>query len=187
MVHLIKEYITSYKKTGAICPSSPRLAEYMTNEENLLSSRCVIELGPGSGVITKKILTKISKKCTFFALEINPVFAEKVEKDLGATVYLDSAQNIQKYLQKHNLQHCDMIISSLPWSFFNQQTQKHIFESLYNSLTPEGKIVTFVYLTIFLFPSGRRFMMMLNQHFPNIQKKVVWKNIPPAIVYECRK
>ena len=189
MVHFLKEYLVNPKTTGAICPSSSYLAEAMTGDETLISSsRCVVELGPGTGAITEKILTKISQDCTFFSLEINPLFSAKLkEKFPDATVYSDSAENIQKYLEKHNAKECNTIISSLPWTFLDQQTQRKIFESMHNSLSKDGKVVTYSYLHGLLFPSGRRFRNLLNQHFPNIQKKIVWKNIPPAVVYECRK
>ena len=188
MVDFLKEFLTNPKATGSIHPSSSHLAEAMTNAEMLGSSRCVIELGPGTGIITERILTKLPKDCIFFTVEINPAFAMKVkEKFPEVTVYSDSAENIQKYLQKHKREGCDTVISSLPWTFFDQQTQQQIFESVYHSLSPGGKMVTFVYPTIFLFPSGRRFRKLLQQHFPSIKKKIIWKNFPPAIVYECRR
>ncbi len=187
MVNILKEYLIHQKTTGAICPSSSHLAEAMTCKD-LLSSDCVVELGPGTGAITEKILTKIPQDCTFFALEINPAFSAKLKENFPDTiVYSDSAQNIQKYLQKHNLQQCDAVISSLPWTFFDQDTQKQIFISVFNSLAADGKMVTYSYLHGLIFPSGKRFQKLLYQHFPNIQKKIIWKNLPPAIVYECKK
>lgn len=187
MVNILKEYLINQKTTGAICPSSSHLAEAMASNE-LLSTGCVVELGPGTGAITEKILTKIPKDCTFFTLEINPAFsAELKEKFPNTTVYSDSAENIHKYLQKHNLKQCDAVISSLPWTFFDQQTQKQIFTSIYNSLAANGKMITYSYLHSLIFPSGKRFQKLLSHHFPNLQKKIVWKNLPPAIVYECKK
>lgn len=187
MAPILKEYLVSFGKTGAICPSSPRLAEAMTNNGKLSSSQCVVELGPGSGAITKKILAKIPQRCTFFALEINPVFAKKIEEDYGPIVYLDSAEKIQKYLRKHNARRCDTVISSLPWSFFDQRMQRQIFGSVYRSLAADGKMVTYSYLHGLIFPSGKRFQKILLQHFPKVKKKIIWKNLPPAVVYECRK
>lgn len=187
MINILKEYLINQKTTGAICPSSSHLAEAMAST-GLSSAGCVVELGPGTGAITKKILTKIPQDCTFFTLEINPIFSAKLkEKFPDTTIYLDSAENIQKYLQRHHLKQCDAVISSLPWTFFDQQTQKQIFTSVYNSLAAEGKMVTFSYLHGLIFPSGKRFQKLLYHHFPNLQKKIVWKNFPPAIVYECRK
>lgn len=187
MVNILKEYLINQKTTGAICPSSSHLAEAMTSN-GFVFSDCVVELGPGTGAITEKILTKIPRNSTFFTLEINPVFSAKLKENFPDTiVYSDSAENIQKYLQKHNLQQCDAVISSLPWTFFDQHTQKQIFISVYNSLAANGKMVTYSYLHGLIFPSGKRFKKLLYQHFPNIQKKIVWKNLPPAIVYECKK
>lgn len=160
----------------------------MANKKTLSTSHCVVELGPGTGAITEKIMDKISQNCTFFALEINPAFVKIVEKKYPqAVVYSDSAVNIKKYLEKHKIQQCDTIISSLPWTFFDQQTQSEIFGSVYNSLSSGGKMITYSYLHGLFVPSGKRFKRLLNSHFPKVKKKIVWKNIPPAVVYECSK
>ncbi len=187
MVNILKEYFIHQKTTGAICPSSSHLAEAMTGN-GLSFSGCVVELGPGTGAITEKILAKISHDCIFFALEINPVFSAKLkEKFPGARVYSDSAENIQKYLQKHNFQQCDAVLSSLPWTFFDQPTLQKIFGSIYSSLSADGKMITYSYLHGLILPSRRRFENLLHQHFPDVKKKIIWKNMPPAMVYECKK
>src|SRR3989344_301794 len=187
MISILKEYLIHQKTTGAICSSSSYLAEAMTSN-HLLSVSCVVELGPGTGAITERIMTKISPDCTFFTLEINPVFSAKLkERFPDTTVYVDSAENIQNYLHKHDVQQCDVIISSLPWSLFNQRNQQQIFESVYKSLSTTGKMMIYSYLHGLILPSGMRFKKLLHQHFSNVQKKIIWKNFPPAVVYECKK
>ena len=188
MVNSLKEYIVNQKTTGAIWPSSSSLAKAMANQKTLSISRSVVELGPGSGAITKQILARKPQNCTFFALEINPTFVRKFKDNYPDTIiHLDSAANLQNYLKRHNLKHCDTIISSLPWTLLTREMQDKIFNAISASLSPKGKMFTYSYFHGLLFPSGRRFLKLLKQHFPHIQKKIVWRNIPPAIVYECKK
>jgi len=188
MTHFLKEYVKDPRMTGTICPSSKYLAEAMTKINNLQSANVVVELGPGSGAITKKIIAKISKDCTFFALELNPNLAQELkEKYPNLQVYPDSATNIQKYLQKHKVKNCDTVVSSLPWSLLNQETQEKILTEIDASLSPRGKLITYSYLTAKIMSQQKNFLKLLKQHFPNIQKRIVWKNIPPAMVYECKK
>jgi len=66
MVNSLKEYIVNQKTTGAIWPSSSSLAKAMANQKTLSISRSVVELGPGSGAITKQILARKPQNCTFF-------------------------------------------------------------------------------------------------------------------------
>lgn len=188
MVNFLKEYLLKQKTTGAICPSSSHLAKAMTPSKIVASAHSVVELGPGTGVITEKIINKIPEDCTFFALEINHAFAKVLEDRYPQLkVYRDSAVNIRKYLKKNKVQQCDTIISSLPWTYLSPQTQDEIFASVHQSLSIEGKMITYSYLHGAIFPPGKRFRKLLSQHFSEVKKKVVWKNLPPAIVYECSK
>ena len=188
MSHFLKEFIFHPLQTNSVCPSSTYLAEAMTSTETLSPSKCVVELGPGTGAITKKIMSVIPEKCIFFALEINPVFVEIMkEKFPSAAVYSDSAVNIKEYLKKHKVECCDTVISSLPWTSFDELLQKQLLGAIHQSLSQDGKIIAYSYLNGFFLPSSRRFRKLLNQHFPNVKKKIVLKNIPPAVVYECRK
>ena len=188
MSHFLKEFLFHPLQTNSVCPSSTYLADAMTPAEILSPSKCVVELGPGTGAITKKIMSVIPESCIFFALEINPVFVEIMnEKFPAAAVYSDSAVNIKEYLKKHQAEYCDAVISSLPWTSFDEQLQKQLLGAIHHSLSPDGKIIAYSYLNGFFLPSSRRFRKLLNQHFPNVKKKMVWKNLPPAVVYECRK
>jgi len=187
MSHFLKELLSKPLEIGAICPSSKHLAKAMTSPV-VASSRCIVELGPGTGRITSHILEEKNADSIFFALEINPTFVKIVEEKYpGTSVYLDSATNIQKYLQKHQQEHCDLIISSLPWTWFNNQTQTEIFTAINHSLSEQGKLVTCSYLHTLPISSGRKFKRLLKEHFSIVEKKIVWKNVPPAIVYECTR
>jgi phospholipid N-methyltransferase len=188
MVNFLKEYLLKQKTTGAIWPSSSHLAKAMTPAKNLASANDVVELGPGTGAITREIIGKLPGDCTFFAVEINPTFAEVLEKKYPQLrIYRDSAENIKKYLKKNNLKQCDLVISSLPWTYLNPQLQTKIVDTISQSLSPEGKMITYSYLHSALLSPGKRFKQKLNHNFTEVKKKIVWKNIPPAIVYECKK
>lgn len=184
MTHFLKEFFT----TGAVGPSSSYLAEAMTNPVFLGTSKCVVELGPGTGAITQKIIDKIPQDCTFLTLEIDPVFAETIQKNYpSAKVYSDSAHNLPKYLQKNKIKQCDAIISSLPWTFIEKEIQQQILNNISQSLAPNGKMTTFFHLVNLSPWSGRRVKKYLEKNFSQVEKKIVWKNFPPAVVYECKK
>ena len=55
-------------------------------------------------------------------------------------------------------------------------------------LKPGGQFVTFAYLQGLLLPAGRRFRAKLKRSFSDVTKsKIVWRNLPPAFVYRCRR
>ena len=176
-------------RTGAIAPSSKNLAEVITDTANLFNKKSVVELGPGTGVFTKVIRNKMSPNAVFFCLESNLEFVKETRKKSPNTiVYHALAQDINKYLLKHDLKKSDCIISNLPWAFFDKNSQTNMLDIIYNSIEKGGEFLTFAYLHGFFLPNGINFRKLLNDKFSFVKKtKIIWKNLPPAIVYYCKK
>lgn len=149
----------------------------------------VVELGSGTGVFTEQILKKITSDAVFFSIEINPIFVEMTRKKCPkALVYEDSAVNIGKYLKINGRKGCDSIISGLPWAGFSEELQQELLNSILNSLKSGGKFVTFAYIHGQYLKAGERFKELLKKNFSKVEKsKIVWKNFPPAFVYDCTK
>ncbi|HMA99498.1 MAG TPA: rRNA adenine N-6-methyltransferase family protein [Spirochaetota bacterium] len=189
MIHFLKQFIKSPREIGALTRSSKGLAELITNKAELEKAAAVVELGPGTGVVTRCIKEKLPDTCTFFALETNTSFVTVLKDKLPElTVYNDSAANLTKYLDKVKLKNCDRIISGLPWAAFNEDLQRQVLDAVSSCLGKGGYFLTYVYLQARYLPAGVRFRRLLQEYFADIQKtKVIWLNIMPAFVYVCRK
>lgn len=185
----IKQFLRDPKSTGSITPSNEELSELVTDTARLGEMGTVIELGPGTGVFTEKILEKKNPETLFFAIEINPEFCEATKSRCpSATVYRDSAENMKKYLEQHGADSCDCIISSLPWAVFDHGTQDRLLDVIWNVLKPGGRMITFSYSVSIMVPNARRFRSILRNKFTNVVKsKTVWSNFPPAFVYSAEK
>lgn len=189
MNNYLANYIFGQKTTGMLAPSGDELADLIIKIAGLPEKKSVVELGTGTGVITKKITEAMSPGTIFFALEINDYFARKTrEKCPGAKVYNDSAENIKNYLMKSGLKSCDCVISSLPWANFNPALQRKIMANIFESLNKGGIFITYAYLQGLISPSGWNLRNLLKENFLSFSKsKVVWKNFPPAIIYCAKK
>ncbi len=185
----IKQFLRDPKSTGSIAPSNEELSELVTDTARLGEMGTVVELGPGTGVFTEKILEKKNPETLFFAIEINPEFYEATKSRCpSATVYKDSAENMKKYLERHGKDSCDCIISSLPWAVFDHDTQDKLLHVIWDVLRPGGKMITFSYSVSMMVPNARRFRSILRNKFSNVVKsKTVWSNFPPAFVYSAKK
>ncbi len=172
---------------GAIAPSSKYVANSVMSLANLDNAKTVVELGPGTGVFTEQIIKKIGSDTTFFALELNKVFVQATkDRCPQAEVYHDTAQSIRHYLNKHEADHCDCIVSSLPWTIFDPEDQNILLETLSSVLAPGGSFVSIVYLGAKTRRRGRHFIDSLPTHFNTVYKtKTVWKNMPPTQIYRC--
>ena len=185
----LKQSLTEPKKIGAITESSQELAEKIISMAELEHADTIVELGPGTGIFTEKILESIKPSTLFFALEINEAFVEKTKERCPNTiVYNAGAEEICKYLALQNKASCDCIISSLPFASFDEETQEVIFEAINNALAPNGQFITFSYFYTALLEEGKSFQKLLHKNFSTIEKSdIVWLNVPPAFVYSCKK
>jgi len=185
----LTQFLIHPTKIGAVAPSNNRLCDMITDMADLPQISSVIEFGSGTGVITEKIVNKISGDTTFFAMEINETLVEATKKRCpNATVYLESASNAKKYLELHGETGCDRIISSLPWSTFSDNLQDDLMETIMDILHPGGKFLTYAYVPGLVFPSAIRFRKKLNEKFDKVSRsEIVWTNFPPAFVYYAEK
>lgn len=187
--HYLKQFLCYPTRTGSIAPSCSELSELITDKAQLDKAYTVVEFGSGTGVFTEKILQKISADATFFALEINPEFAEATKRRCpDAIVYNDTAENAKFHLEKHGKDSCDCVISGLPWAIFNSNMQDRLLGTVYDILRPGGKLLTMAYLYGLPFPTAKRFRAKLYDKFPKVVKtKTVWSNLPPAFIYCAEK
>lgn len=188
-INFFTQFITHPVKTGAIMPSSGKLAKMITDNAGLQRASTVVEFGSGTGVFTEKIYKKISKDTTFIVIEINPAFVEATKKRCpDVVVYQDSAANARRRLELHGIEGCDTIICSLPWAGLNEEMQSELLDVMYDVLNKGGIFITFSYIYGLLSPRGRRFRHMLSERFNGVKRtKIVWRNVPPAFVYCAQK
>jgi phospholipid N-methyltransferase len=189
-LNFMKEVIRTNKSTGALAPSSRALADAVTDMANLKGRKVIVEYGPGNGVFTEVILQKKDPDAFFIAMEVNPEFVKLTQQRCpGCHVVEDSASNTLKYLQEAGHEHCDVIISGLPWTRFEEPLQDEILEATFNALRPGGHFVTFAYSFSPHLPSGRRFFKdKLPLKFARIARsKPIWNNFPPAVVFQAEK
>jgi phosphatidylethanolamine/phosphatidyl-N-methylethanolamine N-methyltransferase len=173
---------------GALMPSSALLAQALLEQCNLRSARTVVELGPGTGAVTRFILDRIGRQTTFLALELDSKATQGLRSRFpGLTVYSDSAEHLQHYLGRHGRKKADCIVSGLPWASMTTDIQDRILDAVLRVLKAGGVFTTFAYLHAIWMPKARRFRERLEQRFGTVEvSRTVWRNVPPAYVYRCR-
>lgn len=160
----------------------------MVADARLSDARSVVELGPGTGAFTDRILETIRAQTSFFCIEINKAFVEETKrKHPTAIVYHDSAVCIKKYLLLQGHATCDRIISGLPWAAFDPNMQELLLKEIYEALEPGGLFLTFAYYPFNYLPTGTSFKNKLLKRFRKVRQTRVVPNLPPAFIYVCEK
>lgn len=174
-------------RTGSLAPSSASLARAMIYGCALKRANVVVELGPGTGAFTRFIVKRLGKQTRFVGLELDERHVQRLrELYPRMRVYRDSAERVQKYLPPQSKK-ADYIISGLPWANLKVHDQERILDALLESLSPDGMFTTFAYWHARWLPRARQFRERLESHFAEVKtSRVIWKNVPPAVVYRCR-
>jgi phospholipid N-methyltransferase len=175
--------------TGAVAPSSVFLAQTMVKDLALERAEAVLEYGPGTGVFTEFILSGLNPAAKFAAIELNPQFSEMFKARYPTVpLFQDTVANVRNICDRAGVESVDCIVSGLPWATFAQSMQVKCLDEMMRVLKPGGQFVTFAYVHGLALARARRFAALLPSYFKHVSKSpVVWRNLPPAFVYRCRR
>ena len=165
---------------GAVRPSSRFLVKKMISKINFSEARIIVELGPGTGVFTEKIMKKMRPDCRLFVFELNTTFYHHLKekyKDERCVFINDSAEYIEKYLKEFQVEQADYILSSLPLANFPDRLRMRLVLECSRNLTSHGKFLQFQYST--------QSKGLFENVFKHIETDFTLLNFPPAFVFSC--
>lgn len=188
-IKFIKGFIKHPGAVGAIAPSSRYLASEMLRQIDWKTCSAVAEIGPGTGPFTQAILDQCGKSTRFFAVEINPQFVKHLKQRFPlADIVQADASDLKALCIERQISQIDALVSGLPWAAFSEDLQRKILTAILACLGPHGRFSTFAYLHGLPLPAGQRFRRLLNENFRSVEiSPILWRNLPPAIVYHCQK
>lgn len=189
MNSLFAKFLSNPGKVGAFCASSRTLAVEMTRHIGMEHAETVVELGPGTGAITREIVPCLADNSKFIAVELDREMAENIRQLFPrASVSCGCASNLSEILCENGCPHADIIFSGLPWAIFPEKLQDEILDAVFDALPPGGRFVTFTYIQSVMLPAGIRFRRRLESLFSKVESsRIIWCNLPPAFVYRCQK
>jgi phosphatidylethanolamine/phosphatidyl-N-methylethanolamine N-methyltransferase len=175
--------------TGAVTPSSTWLAAAMVEGMDLESANTVVELGPGTGPFTQVIEGRLKPDAALLCFEINPDLAATLQgRFRRAIIVNDSVENLRAHLEKAGRSEVDAVISGLPWAAFSPDRQQRLLDATVSAMRPGARFATFAYSHAAWLPTGQRYRELLKSRLSEVKtSSVVWRNVPPAFVYRCRK
>lgn len=178
----LKQFWQEKKMVGAMSPSSKYLAHKMLRNIDFKKAKVLVELGPGTGVFTKKILDAMNPDAKLLVFELNDNFYNQLKEEIHDNRMIlihDSAEFIQKYLKEAGFLNTDYVISSLPLANFPNKIKAAVLNASYDSLKNQGKYIQFQYSL-----NSRK---ALEERFESVHIAFTPLNFPPAFVYTCIK
>ena len=192
-VGIFRQFLSQPSRVGAVAASSSVLANAMIDSLDWERISVLVEYGPGTGAITRQIFSRIQQnendQKDFFAIEVNDTFAENLATSFpDLDLAHDSVANIEQLLHERGHDQMHAVVSGLPWTAFNETLQDELLLPMIEHLSDGGEFVTFAYVHGLPLKSAKRFRKKLRDHFSSVViSRTIWRNIPPAIFYTCRK
>ncbi|MBB5083993.1 class I SAM-dependent methyltransferase [Nonomuraea endophytica] len=170
-------------------PSGKALARQITSPIPAMGQPVVVELGSGTGAFSRAIQERLDGRGRHLALDVNERFtALLAERFTGLDAVTADARDLAAILAERGFGQADAIISGLPWASFRQERQRELLDAVVDALSPEGAFTTFAYIHARQFTPARRFRRLLADRFEEVVLgRTVWANLPPALVYHCRR
>ena len=186
---IFREFLRAPNKIGAVAGSSSILANCMLDEVDWKVPNNIVEYGPGTGAITRHIVSRLSSEQRFFAVELNDRFVPVLSQHCPTVkIRIGSVGDIRSICDTEGMDDLDAIISGLPWTAFTDELQNELLDAMFSVLSEQGQFITFAYLHGLPLQSARRFRSVLEDRFASVTiSPIVWRNFPPAIFYSCRR
>jgi phospholipid N-methyltransferase len=179
---------TQQASLGAIAPTFPVLARRLARLVPPSPGLRVLELGAGTGAISVEIGPRLGPGARHVALERDAELLTTLEhRAPWAERLVGDARDLVPLLDSVGLGEVDMVISALPWSYFDPRVQRDTLSAICSSLAPGGTFVTIVCRTARLSPRWRAFRAAIDTTFDEIvATPTTWANLPPAGLLVCR-
>ena len=180
-LQFFKGWIDRPKTVGSIVPTSSITARKMASIIDPGSGLPVLEVGPGTGVITRAILARGVKPENLYALEYSPEFVRHLRRLYpGVNVIEGDAFNLSAALGDHRDLTFDSVVSGVPLLNFPVAQRVAYVESLLDRIPTGRPVVQLTYGPLSPIPPGRGDYTVEHFHF-------VVRNIPPTQLWIYRR
>ena len=139
----LKNYLQDPIRVASVLPSGRNLARVMAAE--IAPGSSVVELGVGTGTLTRALLEKGIDPQQLYLVEQNADFVGILEQEFPEShVLAIDAAELPKHLGERTGQ-IDYVVSGLPILWFGREVKKRILEGAFSLLRDGGAFYQFSY------------------------------------------
>jgi len=130
----------------------------------------ILELGPGTGIVTEELLAAGLREDLLVAVEKSPRMAGSLRHRFPrARILSGDALELEDLLEGQKV---GAVFSSLPLKVFSADQVSRLADQIHRALLPGGQWIQFSY-------------QLVNGHAPaesfhSVDSTIVWQNLPPA-------
>lgn len=173
-IRFFKGWIDGPKSVGAILPTSAVTARRMASVINPASGLPVLELGPGTGIITKAIIERGVAAENIVSIEYSTDFYQHLKRTIPGVNFINGdAFDLDTTIGDWKDRKFDAVISAIPMLSFPMEKRIALLEDLLDRMPPGRPVVQITYSPVS--PIDARPDRFHIRHLD-----FVVRNIPPA-------
>jgi phospholipid N-methyltransferase len=156
--------------------------ERVAGKMDFSQPRIIAEYGPGEGVHSRELASRMDAQSRLFLFELDPAFSRDLERqfadDARVSVINRDAASLSEELARRDIPQCDYILSGIPFSILEIKKKRALLQDTYDALTPGGAFIIY------------QVTNELRQHatfFDRAESEYCLQNIPPMFVTVFQK
>ncbi len=176
-----KRVLANPIRVGYIVPSSPFLTRKTAGFIDFPQARTVVELGPGEGCHTRRILRRMSPDSRLILIELDHHFVthlrEQFDGDGRVSVVHADALDLSETLDGLGASEPDYIVSGIPFTIMGRELRERLLANIAKAMGPKSRFITY----------QASLQISDHQHFDLVRRRHCLLNVPPLYVMELRK
>lgn len=173
--------IRDFSHIGALFPSSAFACRAVTSQVPQ-GSKCIVEYGPGNGVITRELVARLNHQGKVIGVEINEAFARQLQQEMNeprVEVVHGDIREVSERLRTWAPQGVDAVVSGIPFSFLTKEARMRLIQNTYHGLRPGGVFVVYQH--------SPKMLEELSREFGRVERHFEVRNLPPYFIMVARK
>jgi len=182
-IEFLQAFLKNPGKVGSIRPSSPELAQKMIEGIRPHRDNAVLELGVGTGAITKFLQDIVLDDRSYLGVELDRDLVKLLKRNFPEmTVVRGNAVDTWAIHQRSAIGKIGYIICCLPFVSLPNEVGEKILEEI-DRFMQQGACTfrTFQYAHGYYFPSAIKLREFMRDRYGKARKsQLIVKNVPPA-------
>lgn len=167
---------------GTFVESSPALVRRLLDGVDWRHCRAVVELGPGTGAVTRELLARLPGEARLLVVETNADFVASLRRTIAdprLAVVHGSAADLRAHLRAQGIAAVDAAISGIPFSTMPVPVRGAVLDAVRDALRPDGRLLVYQH--------SNRVLPLLRDRFAHVLRETEWRNLLPMRLFRCER
>jgi phospholipid N-methyltransferase len=181
-LQFLRAFLKNPLKVGAVAPSSPELAAEMLQGFEPDENNIVLELGVGTGAITRRLREIIPNKDSYLGIELDGSLVKTISgKFSELNIVCGNAADAYTIHKESGLGKVRYVVCCLPFVSLPKEVSESVLEEVAKFMVEGCTLRIFQYAHGYYLPPAIKMREFLRGRYgKSMRSPLVLKNIPPA-------